>query len=168
VKDLAERGAGGLRVRAKIEFLVRLFVPTDGTRLPIVSSGDFGASPFLRQLSGKQSACRHMDVTLFPDQCPCLLWVSFDRVRLLVRCPIFPDNDQKADIAGGPLSANSCREQMQHGRRYSITSSAVNSNLGGMVRPSALAVLTLMISSNLVGCSTGRSAGFAPLKILSA
>ena len=35
------------------------------------------------------------------------------------------------------------------------------------LRPSAFAVLRLMISSNLVGCSTGRSAGLAPLKILS-
>ena len=34
------------------------------------------------------------------------------------------------------------------------------------MRPSALAVLRLMTSSNLVGCSTGRSAGFAPLRIL--
>jgi hypothetical protein len=34
------------------------FVPTDGTRLPIDRSGDFGASPFLRQLSGKQRLTR--------------------------------------------------------------------------------------------------------------
>ena len=31
-----------------------------------------------------------------------------------------------------------------------------------MVRPSALAVLRLMTSSNFVGCSTGRSPGLAP------
>jgi len=37
----------------------------------------------------------------------------------------------------------------------------------GIVRPSALAVFTLMTSSNFVGCSTGRSAGLAPLRILS-
>ena len=37
----------------------------------------------------------------------------------------------------------------------------------GMVRPSALAVLRLMASSNFVGCSTGRSAGWAPFRILS-
>jgi hypothetical protein len=30
-------------------------VPTDGTRLPIDGNGDFGLSPFCRQLSGKQS-----------------------------------------------------------------------------------------------------------------
>jgi hypothetical protein len=33
------------------------------------------------------------------------------------------------------------------------------------VRPSALAVLRLMTRSNLVGCSTGSSAGFAPLAL---
>jgi hypothetical protein len=35
--------------------------------------------------------------------------------------------------------------------RYSITSSAVARSVGGMARPSALAVLRLMISSNFVG-----------------
>jgi hypothetical protein len=34
-----------------------------------------------------------------------------------------------------------------------------------MVRPSALAVLRLMTSSNFVGCSTGRSAGLAPYTV---
>jgi hypothetical protein len=47
---------------------------------------------------------------------------------------------------------------------YSITSSALTSNLSGMVSPSALAVLRLMISSNLVATCTGRSAGFSPLR----
>src|SRR6266403_4300548 len=46
--------------------------------------------------------------------------------------------------------------------RYSITSSAVASSEGGIVRPSAFALLRLTISSNLVGCSTGRSPAFAP------
>ena len=36
-----------------------------------------------------------------------------------------------------------------------------------IVRPSDFAVLPLMTGSNLVGCSTGRSIGFARLKILS-
>src|SRR5437867_13070434 len=38
---------------------------------------------------------------------------------------------------------------------YSITSSARASSVAGMSRPSALAVLRLMTSSNLVGNSTG-------------
>src|SRR5262249_2388722 len=50
---------------------------------------------------------------------------------------------------------------------YSITSLARASSDGEMVRPSAFAVLRFMMRSNLVGCSTGRSAGFAPRKILS-
>src|SRR6516164_10235757 len=37
----------------------------------------------------------------------------------------------------------------------------------GTVRPSALAVLRLITSWNLVGCWTGRSAGLAPFRILS-
>src|SRR5690349_19475454 len=35
------------------------------------------------------------------------------------------------------------------------------------MRPSAFAVFTLMTSSNLLGCCTGRSAGLAPLRKLS-
>jgi hypothetical protein len=50
---------------------------------------------------------------------------------------------------------------------HSITSSARPSSDGGIVRPRALAVLRLMTSSNFVGCSTGRSAGLAPFRILS-
>jgi len=50
---------------------------------------------------------------------------------------------------------------------YLMTSSARNSTDCGIVRPSACAVLTLITSSNFVGCWTGRSAGLAPLRILS-
>ena len=48
-----------------------------------------------------------------------------------------------------------------------ITSVAWKRRGGGMVSTSAWAVLRLMTSSNVVGCSTGKSAGFAPLRILS-
>jgi hypothetical protein len=50
---------------------------------------------------------------------------------------------------------------------YSITSSAIAQSLSGIWTPIASAVRRLITSSNLVGCSTGRSAGLAPLKILS-
>src|SRR5262249_51448428 len=50
--------------------------------------------------------------------------------------------------------------------RHSITSSARASSVGGTSRPRALAVFRLITSSNFVGCSTGRSAGFVPCKIL--
>src|SRR5262249_49347418 len=48
-----------------------------------------------------------------------------------------------------------------------MISSARTSSDCGIVKPRALAVLRLITSSNLVGCSTGRSAGLAPLRILS-
>src|SRR5262249_54511257 len=50
---------------------------------------------------------------------------------------------------------------------HSITSSARASRVGGMVRRSALAVSRLTMKSNLVGCSTGMSAGLVPRRILS-
>ena len=50
---------------------------------------------------------------------------------------------------------------------YSITWSARCRSDGGIVRPRALAILRLITSSNVAGCSMGRSAGLAPLRILS-
>ena len=69
------------------------------------------------------------------------------------------------------------RRQRPRGRRateqrdelaspHSITSSARASSVGGTSRPSALAVLRFRMSSNFVGCMTGRSAGLAPERIL--
>src|SRR5262249_54531672 len=48
---------------------------------------------------------------------------------------------------------------------HSITSSASASTLSGTSRPRAFAVLRFMIISNLVGSSTGRSAGLSPLRM---
>jgi hypothetical protein len=45
---------------------------------------------------------------------------------------------------------------------YSITSSATERTAGGTSMPIARAVCKLMTNSNLVDCSTGKSAGFAP------
>ena len=42
--------------------------------------------------------------------------------------------------------------------------SAIASSVLGMAMPRALAVLRLTTNSNLVGCSTGMSAGFSPLR----
>src|SRR5262249_32309989 len=50
---------------------------------------------------------------------------------------------------------------------HSISSSARASSEGGTVSPSALATLRLTTSSNLVGCSMGRWAGWAPFRMLS-
>src|SRR6478752_5803209 len=51
-------------------------------------------------------------------------------------------------------------------RTYSITSSARSKKDSGIVKPSAFAVLRLTTRSNLTGCSTGKSAGLVPCKIL--
>jgi hypothetical protein len=59
-------------------------------------------------------------------------------------------------------------EQVQQTEQaYSITSSARTRNVSGIISPIAFAILRLRISSILVGSSTGISAGFAPLRILS-
>src|SRR6516164_4190779 len=50
---------------------------------------------------------------------------------------------------------------------HSMTSSARSRNDSGIAKPSALAVVRFTTRSNLVGCSTGMSAGFAPRRILS-
>src|SRR5262249_53400827 len=77
-----------------------------------------------------------------------------------------------------PLGLLRARRERPRGRRaaqerdkcapvHSITSSARSRNDSGIDRPSTLAVVRLMMRSNLVGCSTGMSAGFAPRRILS-
>src|SRR5207237_2395759 len=62
---------------------------------------------------------------------------------------------------------HAAEQQQQLAAVHSMTSSARVRIEGGTVRPSAFAVLRLTTSSNRVGCSTGRSAGLAPLRILS-
>src|SRR5262249_4467011 len=67
-----------------------------------------------------------------------------------------------------PRNARRRRAAKQRDERappHSITSSARASSVGGTSMPSALAVLRLIASWNLVGCSTGRSAGFSPLRM---
>src|SRR4030095_15283923 len=54
-----------------------------------------------------------------------------------------------------------------HPPHHSITSSARARSVAGTVMQSALAVFILMTSWKRVGCSTGKSAGWAPLRILS-
>src|SRR5262245_26896450 len=64
----------------------------------------------------------------------------------------------------GCRAADECDERAPP---HSITSSARASSDAGMSKPSALAVLRLITSSNLVGACTGRSAGFSPLRMRS-
>src|SRR5262245_60774705 len=66
-----------------------------------------------------------------------------------------------------PRGCRPAEERDERAALHSITSSARASSLAGTSRPSALAVLRLTCSSNLVGCCTGRSAAFAPLRMRS-
>jgi hypothetical protein len=50
-------------------------------------------------------------------------------------------------------------------RAYSITSSARKRIAVGMSMPRALAAFRLTANSTLVGCCTGKSPGFSPLRI---
>src|SRR5262249_59015550 len=61
-----------------------------------------------------------------------------------------------------PRGRRAAEERDELAAVHSITSSASASKRSGMVRPSVLAVFRLITNSNLVDCSTGRSAGFAP------
>src|SRR5262249_37395554 len=71
------------------------------------------------------------------------------------------------DRTGGLLGGRAAEKRHELAAFHSITSSARASSVGGTSRPSAFAVVRLITRSNLVGCSTGMSAGFAPRKILS-
>src|SRR6516164_7991240 len=61
-----------------------------------------------------------------------------------------------------PRSRRAADERDEIAPFHSITSSARVSRVGAMLRPIAFAVLRLITNSNRVGCSTGRSVGFAP------
>src|SRR5262245_48173213 len=66
-----------------------------------------------------------------------------------------------------PRNRRAAEQRDEFASLHSITSSARSRKDSGIVSPSALAVVRLMMRSNLVGCSTGMSPGFAPRRILS-
>jgi len=71
-------------------FFRSILGPTDGTRLPIVRSGEFGASPFFGQLLSKQGAWPCVDATLFRHRWLCPLWVIGGHCAVSVRCLLYP------------------------------------------------------------------------------
>ena len=77
-------------------------------------------------------------------------------------CPLYP---QKRTLVERVEMSALCQKQTLH-YLYSITSSAMESKSRGTSMPSARAVWRLIMNSNLVDCSTGRSAGLAPLRML--
>src|SRR5262249_33415279 len=83
----------------------------------------------------------------------------------------------RSNLAHGwlPFAADSIRQQFGtqmpqggHPPHHSITSSARSRIDVGNSMPIALAVLRLTVSRNFVACSTGKSAGFVPLRTLAA
>jgi hypothetical protein len=84
------------------------------------------------------------------------------RSAMIIRLPPVPPPE--SDIEAATL-ADSYTTAKKHG--YSITSSAIARSCGGILRPSALAVLALMTNSTLVDCVTGRSRGVSPSRLRS-
>jgi len=67
----------------------------------------------------------------------------------------------------GPAIVSELVERARGRRAYRRTKSALNRTDWGIVRPSVRAVLRFTASSKVTGCSTGRSLGRVPLRILS-
>ena len=65
----------------------------------------------------------------------------------------------------GEEAASQRVDEHSPGDHWMIWSARCSSD-GGIVSPSAVAVLRLMISSNFLGCSIGKSPGGAPRRIL--
>src|SRR5262249_16081458 len=101
------------------------------------------------------------------------LWSEMGQIRLYDDIPAMSGlttSGHPHATAEGLKSANNRlmhRSEQSDELAYSITLSASDRNDSGIISPSALAVFRLTTSSNLVGCSTGRSEGFAPRRILS-
>jgi len=83
-------------------------------------------------------------------------------VATAIKCRLSPASGHGRSTEPCPVCA-----RRRHRPSYSITSSARLSRFGDSVSPKAFAVLRLTTSRNLVASSTGRSAGFRPLRILS-
>src|SRR5262249_42164061 len=66
-----------------------------------------------------------------------------------------------------PRSHRAAEQRYERAALHSITLSARSRKLSGIVSPISFAVLRLIASVNLVGCSTGKSAGLAPLRMRS-
>jgi hypothetical protein len=127
----------------------------------------FAPRPALRQ-SGNRQRKRHVRFGSLADICSAKGHVRFapnsDRESGFphkVMSALPPKADMcgaASDVRFGPIADIA---------PYSITSSASNKNDSGGERPSALAVLRLMTSSNLTGDCAGRLPGRSPLRMRS-
>ena len=94
---------------------------------------------------------------------PMSRWGQNEKVSQQVSTGLYPESGRSFERRERQLRATSDHSHRNKQRRYSITSSAVESSVCDTVRPSIRAVRTLMASSNLAACTTGRSAHLAPL-----
>src|SRR5262249_18948906 len=111
--------------------------------------------------------------TFYPAEFAQSLEESGRQLVLRRRCgrPQEPDGRQLAGLLRArherPRGSRAAKQRDELAAPHSITSSARASNVAGRSSPSAFAVVRLMVRSNLVGCSTGMSAGLAPRRTLS-
>src|SRR6516162_1079835 len=143
------------------------------------------SAPCDDQVNRKRSQFdRHGGVAVVTTFCkaryqPQILALDIAIVLQLARKPLDRRQGLRRKDPDGPHPLALLRARRQRPRRraahesdelaapHSITSSAEACRVRGTVRSSVFAVLRLMTSLNLVGCWTGRSAGFAPLRIRS-
>src|SRR5262249_22803068 len=122
------------------------------------------------------SLCRRASCSIFISpmfRCPYWGQVLLKHLRLAVAVPSFisfsscsvsilaSSGNQKHETDA--MSALGQKQTLA----YSIISSAVCCRCSGTVRPSALAVLRLITSTNLVGACTGRLRGSSPFNMRS-
>src|SRR5215472_4106194 len=110
-----------------------------------------------------------------PAKIPETLSESVERLRPAPWIPVSEVSNSGRRFLGGLRAGHERRDEESAGERLEehaprahwMISSARPISACGIVRPRALALLRLMTSSNLVGCSTGKSLGLAPFRILS-
>jgi len=135
---------------------------SSGRRWPIGRAPRISSSGPRRALDFPSCTSRACDDASRISSDSCKGWCSYSRRNeTVVRFTLESGHVQCTHRC--PLRANSGHCE----RNYSITASARVINVGGSVRPRTLAVVRLMTNSNVVGCWTGRSPGFAPRRILS-
>src|SRR5215510_8065526 len=101
--------------------------------------------------------------TLEERHCP--LWSTADISQCKRHVRFTPESGHVRCNQGCPLWAKSGLMQRSNLDRYSINSLASDWNDAGTVNPSFLAVVRLMMNSNLLGRSIGSSLGLAPLRM---
>ena len=127
---------------------------------------------FLGSSQASKALNQRMNSTLFLDPDAHVQFQVVKRIHFLARparCPLCLQIATRMLQTGREWSrcANSDILHRSKLRPYSITSSARASSIGDTSRPSALAVLRLIASSNLSCAWTGSSPAFSPLRMRS-